>query len=154
MQATFNKRHLLLCLNFTIFPLDLLGLAEKPMASLSSSKGKIVKWDTFQISGSKHNCLLLPVIQADDQARLAPCICIVKYVNVVQLIDENDFWIMDKTKYFSLGVLGICLKKKEILFDQCVESVLFVTGWAGTGQPCSCASSLCATGAGAAGARP
>ena len=31
----------------------------------------------------------------------------------------------------------------------CVESVLFVTGWAGTGQPCSCASSLCATGAGA-----
>ena len=97
----------------TIFPLDLLGLAEKPMASLSSSKGKIVKWDTFQIIGSKHNCLLLPVIQADDQARLAPCICIVKYVNVVQLIDENDFWIMDKTKYFSLGVLGICLKKKR-----------------------------------------
>ena len=48
--------------HFTIFPLELLGLAEKPMAGPSSSKGKIVKWDTFQIIGGKHNCLLLPVI--------------------------------------------------------------------------------------------
>ena len=47
--------------HFTIFPLELLGSAEKPMASLSSSKGKIMRWDTFQISGGKHNCLLLPV---------------------------------------------------------------------------------------------
>ena len=31
------------------------------MAGLSSSKGKIMRWDTFQISGGKHNCLLLPV---------------------------------------------------------------------------------------------
>ena len=44
--------------HFTIFPLDLLGSAEKPMAGPSSSKGKIMK---FQISGGKHNCLLLPV---------------------------------------------------------------------------------------------
>ena len=48
--------------HLTIFPLELLGLAEKPMAGLSSSKGKIMRWDTFQISGSKHKCLLLPVL--------------------------------------------------------------------------------------------
>ena len=47
--------------HFTIFPLELLGSAEKPMASSNSSKGKILRWDTFQISGGKLNCLLLPV---------------------------------------------------------------------------------------------
>ena len=41
-----------------IFPLQLLGPAEKPMAGPSSSKGKILRWDTFQVSGGKFNCLI------------------------------------------------------------------------------------------------
>ena len=41
-----------------IFPLELLGSAEKPMAGPSSSKGKILRRDTVQISGGKHNCPL------------------------------------------------------------------------------------------------
>ena len=48
---------------FMIFPIEPLGLAEKLMASPSSTKGKIVRLDTFQTSGGKHNCLLLPVVQ-------------------------------------------------------------------------------------------
>ena len=41
---------------FMIFPLELLGSAEKPMPGPSSSKGKIMKWAKFQIIGGKHNC--------------------------------------------------------------------------------------------------
>ena len=45
----------------TIFLLELLGSAEKPMAGLSNSKRKIVSWDKFQIIGAKNKCLLLNV---------------------------------------------------------------------------------------------
>ena len=31
--------------HFMIFPLELLGLAEKPMAGPNSSKGKILRWE-------------------------------------------------------------------------------------------------------------
>ena len=56
--------------HLTIFPLELLGLAEKLMAGPSSTKGKIVRLDTFQISGGKNNCLLLPVVQLKSKK---PC---------------------------------------------------------------------------------
>ena len=47
-----------------IFPLELLGSAEKPMAARpSNSKGKIMSWDKFQIIGGKYKCLLLNVCQ-------------------------------------------------------------------------------------------
>ena len=41
-----------------IFPLELLGPAIGFSANPSSSKGKILRWVTFQISGGKHNCPL------------------------------------------------------------------------------------------------
>ena len=40
------------------FPLELLGPAIGFSADPSSSKRKILRWDTFQISGGKHNCPL------------------------------------------------------------------------------------------------
>ena len=39
---------------FTIFLLELLGSAEKPMAAPSDSKRKIMSWDEFQIIGGKN----------------------------------------------------------------------------------------------------
>ena len=53
-----------------IFPLELLGSDVKPMAGSSSSKGKIMRSDTFQISGGKHNCLLLHVINTNSELAL------------------------------------------------------------------------------------
>ena len=53
--------------HLTIFPLELLGSDVKPMAGPSSSNRKIMRWDTFQISGGKHNCLLLPVINTNTE---------------------------------------------------------------------------------------
>ena len=46
---------------FTIFLLELLGSAEKPMAGPSNSKRKIVSWDKFRIIGGKNKWLLLNV---------------------------------------------------------------------------------------------
>ena len=63
-EFTSNMRHLFVVGEFVvvshlkIFPLQLLGPADKPMADPSSSKGKILRLDTFQISGGKFNCLI------------------------------------------------------------------------------------------------
>ena len=62
LNSTSIMGHLLVVGEFVvvshlkIFPLQLLGPADKPMAGPSSSKGKILRWDTFQISGGKFNC--------------------------------------------------------------------------------------------------
>ena len=61
MGHLFVVKEFVVVSHLKIFPLQLLGPAEKPMAGPSRSKGKIVKLDTFQIIGGKHNCLLLPV---------------------------------------------------------------------------------------------
>ena len=49
-------KNLLLWLSSWFFPFELLGSAEKPMAGPSSCKGKIMRWEKFQIIGSKHKC--------------------------------------------------------------------------------------------------
>ena len=58
----FVVREFVVVSHLKIFPLQLLGPAEKPMASPSSSKGKILRWDTFQIIGGKFNCLIQAVV--------------------------------------------------------------------------------------------
>ena len=58
-------RHLLVDREFVvvshlkIFPLQLLGPAEKPMAGPSSCKGKILRWDTTTNSLSTSKCLYM-----------------------------------------------------------------------------------------------
>ena len=49
-------KNLLLWLSSWFFPFELLGSAEKPMAGPSSCKGKIMRWEKFEIIGGKHNC--------------------------------------------------------------------------------------------------
>ena len=50
-----------------IFLSELLGPAKQPMACSSSSKRRIMNWETFQISGGKNNCLLLPVVLSNPK---------------------------------------------------------------------------------------
>ena len=46
------SREFVVVSHLKIFPFPAIGFSAGP----SSSKGKILRWDTFQISGGKHNC--------------------------------------------------------------------------------------------------
>ena len=85
----------------TIFLLELLGSAEKPMAGPSSSKGKIVRWNTFQISGGKHNCLLLPVMYYCINLASTCQLCILFLYNV----ENMNFLLAPSIQYYIMPCL-------------------------------------------------
>ena len=62
MRHLFVVGEFVVVSHLKIFPLQLLGLADKPMAGPSSSKGKILRWDTTTNSPTTNKCLILDVL--------------------------------------------------------------------------------------------
>ena len=91
IRNTGNRRQLVVvrriccCSQFMIFLFELLGPAKQPMACPSSSKRRIMNWETFQISGGKNNCLLLHVASA----KLSINHQISMHANLICLLRQN-----------------------------------------------------------------